>query len=137
VKGAARFVRDQYLLLPIGAVLALVWANTGSESYFRFAQTLAFAVNDVGMALFFGVVTHEIVEAMMPGGALHTWRRAILPVAAALGGIGGSALAYQAFVRSGDETVLLAGWPVGSAIDVAISPHRSSFANARRRRSSC
>jgi NhaA family Na+:H+ antiporter len=116
---AARFLRDQYLVLPIGAVLALVWANTGSESYYRFAHALDFAVNDVGMALFFGVVTHEIVEAMMPGGALHTWRRAILPVVAALGGIGGSALAYLAFVWSGDQTVLLAGWPVGSAIDVA------------------
>ncbi|HEV3063042.1 MAG TPA: Na+/H+ antiporter NhaA [Vicinamibacterales bacterium] len=119
MKRAARFLRDQYLVLPIGAILALVWANTGSESYFRFAHTLAFAVNDVGMALFFGVVTHEIVEAMMPGGALHSWRRAILPVVAALGGIGGSALAYVAFVRSGDETLLLTGWPVGSAIDVA------------------
>ena len=29
---------DRFLLLPIGAAIALVWANTAAESYFAFAQ---------------------------------------------------------------------------------------------------
>ena len=48
---AWRFVVDHYLLVPIGGALALIWANTYDESYFRFASACAFAVNESGMAL--------------------------------------------------------------------------------------
>src|SRR5262249_49923525 len=58
-------------LLPVGAVVALVWANTATESYFRVSSTLAFAVNEIGMAVVLGLITQEIVEAAMPGAALH------------------------------------------------------------------
>ena len=34
------FVVDRFLLLPVGAVIALVWANTRRESYFRFSHAL-------------------------------------------------------------------------------------------------
>ena len=34
---ALAFVVDHYLLLPIGVLIALVWANTAGEGYFRFA----------------------------------------------------------------------------------------------------
>ena len=40
-----RFVADRFLWLPLGAAIALVWANTAGESYFRLAHTLAFPVN--------------------------------------------------------------------------------------------
>ena len=68
-----RFVMDRFLLLPLGAAIAIVWANTASESYFRFAHALAFPVNEIGMALFLGLIAQETFEAIMPGGALHTW----------------------------------------------------------------
>ena len=42
-----RFVMDRFLLLPLGAAIAIVWANTASESYFRFAHALAFPVNEI------------------------------------------------------------------------------------------
>ena len=32
---AVDFVAERYLLLPAGAVLALIWANTLPDSYFR------------------------------------------------------------------------------------------------------
>jgi len=83
------FVVDYLLALPIGCVAALVWANTFPDSYYRFAQAIAFAVNDVGMVFFLALITKEVAEATLPGGALHPWRRAALPVVAAIGGAGG------------------------------------------------
>ena len=45
------FATEYLLLLPIGAVIALVWVNTAPESYFRVTGVLRFAVNDVAMTL--------------------------------------------------------------------------------------
>src|SRR5688572_29037389 len=78
---------DSFLLLPIGVLVALVWANTAGVSYFRFAHALRFIVNDIGMVFFVGLVTEEAFEAVMPGGALHRWRRTLLPIVAAVGGM--------------------------------------------------
>src|SRR6185295_6477822 len=89
-----RFAADHYLVVPLGSILALAWANTRADSYFTFAHSWSLAVNDIGMTLFFALVTQEIVEATMPGGALGTWRRAMLPIIAALGGLLGSVLLY-------------------------------------------
>ena len=36
-----------------------------------FAHRLSFAVNEIGMAFFFALMAQEVVEAVMPGGALH------------------------------------------------------------------
>src|SRR5689334_11383604 len=113
-----RFIFDRYLLLPLGAAIALVWANTAGESYFRFAHALAFPVNEIGMALFLALVTQETIEALMPGGALHTWRRWGMPLLAALGGALGATLAYLTFVHFKHEEVLAQAWPIACAIDV-------------------
>jgi hypothetical protein len=75
VKRLARTAFDRFLLLPLGALIALIWANTAAESYFIFAHRLSFAVNEIGMAFFFALMAQEVAEAVMPGGALHTWRR--------------------------------------------------------------
>ncbi len=107
--------------IPIGAAGALLWSNLAAESYFRIAHALAFAVNDVGMALFFALLTQEVLEATMPGGSLHTWRRAALPIVAAIGGTIGAIGAYLAFVLAGDEHVLLSGWPIVCAIDGGVA----------------
>ncbi|HEX2462848.1 MAG TPA: Na+/H+ antiporter NhaA [Vicinamibacterales bacterium] len=115
------FTIDHFLLLPIGGLVAIVWANTGPESYFTSAHNFAFVVNEVGMALFFALVAQEVVEEVIPGGALHTWRRWTLPVVAAVGGIVGSALVYLAYVRWQYELVLSSGWPVAGAIDLAFA----------------
>lgn len=114
-----RVAFDRFLLLPLGAALALVWANTASESYFRFSQSIAFAVNEIGMALFLALVVQEVLEAMMPGGALHTWRRWMLPIVAAAGGIAGAAAVYLLYVNLKYELVLAQAWPIACAIDVA------------------
>jgi NhaA family Na+:H+ antiporter len=116
--GLWHFGAEHFLLLPLGALIALVWANTLPESYFRMAGSLSFAVNEVGMALFLALVTQEVFEATMKGGALHTWRRWVLPLVAASGGAIASVLAYLTYVNLAYEVLLEAGWPVACAIDV-------------------
>ena len=92
------FAAEYLLLLPLGAAIALVWANAYPESYFRSVFALDFFVNDVAMVLFFGFVTKEIVEATVPGGILHPWRRAALPLAGAAG------MLRRGNMRSSDQT---------------------------------
>jgi NhaA family Na+:H+ antiporter len=117
VNRLGRFALEHFLAVPVGVVIALVWANTRAESYFTLSVALAFVVNNVGMALFFALVAHEVIEAMVPGGALHTWRRAMLPIAAAIGGTLGAIGVYQAYLHAGDELLLTTGWPIVCAID--------------------
>jgi NhaA family Na+:H+ antiporter len=114
-----QLVIDRSFLLPLGAAIALVWANTASESYFRFAHALAFPVNEIGMSLFLGLVAQEAFEAMMPGGVLHTWRRWGMAIAAAVGGLLGTVFVYLAYVYLSHEQVLAQAWPIACAVDIA------------------
>ena len=111
-------VLDYLIALPLGCAAALVWANTFSESYYRFAHATAFAVNDVGMVFFFALITKEVAEATVPGGALHPWRRAALPVAAAAGSVIVSIAIYLAVAHSVGEHMLEDGWVAACAIDI-------------------
>jgi Na+:H+ antiporter, NhaA family len=117
----SRFAAEHLLLLPLGALIALVWANTPGESYFRFRLSAEFIVNDVAMAIFFAVITKEVVEATAPGGVLHPWRRALLPLIAAIGAITIPAIIFPAAVESLDEPMLSVGWPMVLAIDLAFT----------------
>ena len=114
-------IAQRFLLLPAGAVIALVWANVRPESYFRLAQSLAFAVNEIGMAFFLALVAQEAFEATMPGGALHTWRRWTLPMIAAAGGVVGSTLVYFGSLAWDYEPVVTPGWPLASAVDIVFA----------------
>ena len=111
-------VLDYLIALPLGCAAALVWANTFSESYYRFAHATAFAVNDVGMVFFFALITKEVAEATVPGGALHPWRRAALPVAAAVGGVIVSIAIYLSVAHYVGEHMLEDGWVAACAIDI-------------------
>jgi NhaA family Na+:H+ antiporter len=113
-----QFALDRFLLIPLGAVIALTWANTAADSYFRFAQAIAFPVNEIAMAFFLGLLAQEAFEATMPGGELHTWRRWTLPVIAAGGGVAGAALTYLGYIYFRHEQVLWQAWPVAIAIDI-------------------
>jgi Na+:H+ antiporter, NhaA family len=116
---ALRFISDRFLLLPIGAVIAQVWVHTAPEAYFRFAHALAFPVNEIGMAIFLGLMAQELIEAVIPGGALHTWRRWAMPLVAAAGGLAGAVFTYFTYVQWAHEEVLSQAWPVVVTIDVA------------------
>ena len=115
----SRFTVEHLLVLPLGALIALVWANTAAESYVRLTLAMTFLVNDLAMVVFFGLITKEVVEATAPGGVLHRWRRALLPVIASVGATAVPALIYMNFVDRVDEPVLALGWPVTFATDLA------------------
>lgn len=116
-----RFAVDHSLVLPVGAAIALVWANASPQRYHGVAHRLEFLVNDVGMVFFFALAAKEIVEATAPGGALHTWRRAALPGVAAVGGMIAPALLYVAYATLVREPALLRGWAIPCATDIAFS----------------
>lgn len=133
-----RSVLNRFLLLPVGVVVALVWANTEPEAYFRFAQSVAFPVNEIGMAIFLALIAQELYEALIPGGALAAWQHRALPGMAAIGGLVGSVATYLVLVGVWHEQVLAPAWPVVAAIDIAagyyvlrlIYPHRGTAAAA-------
>jgi Na+:H+ antiporter, NhaA family len=115
------FASEYLLLLPFGAAIALVWANTYPESYFRTVFALDFFVTDVAMVLFFGLVMKEVVEATAHGGALHPWRRAALPVVAALGSAAVPAMLLQPLARFFGEPLVAQGWATAFAVDLAFA----------------
>ena len=112
---------DNSLLLVAGTAIGLAWANFEAQSYARMSDALQFAVNDVGMVFFFALAMKEIVEAMLPGGALESPREAAVPIFAAAGGVVAPAGLYllQCVVLNRPE--LLRGWAVPCATDIAFS----------------
>ena len=117
----SKFAFEHLLLLPIGAGIAMIWANVRPESYFQFSYAAAFAVNDIALAFFFALMMKEVVEATAPGGVLHTWRRVLLPVLVAIGVGAVTALLHIQAAEWFDEPMLATGWPVTFAIDLAFS----------------
>lgn len=113
-------------------VVALVWANSPwAEAYFALADTkiaLAFGastfalslrhwINDGLMVAFFFVVGLEIKREMSVG-HLSSVRQAVLPVAAALGGMVVPAAIYLSFNAGGPGA---RGWGVPMATDIAFA----------------
>jgi Na+:H+ antiporter, NhaA family len=130
-----RFLRIEAasgILLLVAAAVALAWANSPwAASYvqlwhtplglrigaFTFERTLEWFVNDALMVIFFFVVGMEIRRELHHG-ELSEWRRAALPVAAALGGMLAPAALYLA-LAGGQET--RSGWGVPMATDIAFA----------------
>lgn len=126
VEAASGFV------LLAAAVAALVWANSPAAGLYEalwqtplgfgvgtlhLAESLRFWVNDALMALFFLLVGLEIRRELHEG-TLSSIKLAILPAAAALGGILVPALIYAAFNGS---SPLWQGWAVPTATDIAFA----------------
>ena len=119
-----------FLLLG-AAALALLWANSaGSDSYFGFVNTVigpaglhldltigAWA-SDALLAIFFFVVGMELKHELVLG-SLSRPREAVVPVAAALGGMVVPASIYVFFNRGADG--VLAGWGIPMATDIAFA----------------
>lgn len=120
-------------LLLIGCtVAALIWANSPfAGSYFHFwhmdltfgriggllAKPLHFWINDGLMALFFLLVGLEIKREILVG-ELASFQRAVLPIAAALGGMIVPAAFYLLFNHGGPGA---AGWGIPMATDIAFA----------------
>src|SRR6188508_1338562 len=116
----ASFVIDKSQLL-VGAAAAIVWANLDVRSYDAVAHPLHFWVNDVGMVFFFALAAKEVFEATLPGGALSSPRRALSPLAAAVGGMVAPAVIYLALSSTVGPAELSRGWAIPCATDIAFS----------------
>ncbi len=130
-----RFLRIEAasgILLLIAAAVALLWANSPwAESYahfwhtplgirvggFTFERSLEWVVNDGLMVIFFFVVGMEIRREIHHG-ELSEWRRAALPMAAALGGMLAPAGLYLLVAGSAETR---SGWGVPMATDIAFA----------------
>lgn len=119
------------VVLAIAALVALLWANVGAESYasfwharvqlgigsFQLDDSLVHIVNDGLMALFFFVIGLEIKRELVVG-ELRDRRAALLPLCAALGGMLVPAALFVAIVRDGEG---VAGWGIPIATDIAFA----------------
>lgn len=119
-----------YLLFP-AALIAACWSNTWPEAYSHFWHTplaislgshsfsfsLGHWVNDVLMTFFFFLVGLEIKRELLVGG-LSEKRNAVLPVAAAVGGMILPALIFIGFNQQMPEAK---GWGIPMATDIAFS----------------
>ncbi|MFD5245632.1 Na+/H+ antiporter NhaA [Amycolatopsis sp. NPDC058340] len=119
------------VLLLIGAVIALVWANTpwsGAYEALREVRvgpaalhldlSLATWAADGLLAIFFFVAGLEVKREFVAGD-LRDPRRAAVPVAAAVGGVVIPALLYIA-INLGDSAAL-SGWAIPTATDIAFA----------------
>lgn len=118
--------------LLIAALVAIVWANSPfAQSYhdlwhaplsfgiggFSVSQSLHFWVNDALMTVFFLVVGMEIRREIHEG-ALSDVRAAVLPMAAAFGGVAVPALIYVGLNSAPGQ---VEGWAVPTATDIAFA----------------
>ena len=117
----ARFVFDNSLLLVAGTVAAVAWANLDLSSYDAVADPLHFWVNDVGMVFFFALAAKEVFEATLPDGPLASPRHALLPLAAAVGGMAVPAVIYVSLASIFGPSDLVRGWAIPCATDIAFS----------------
>ncbi|MES2399853.1 MAG: Na+/H+ antiporter NhaA [Pseudomonadota bacterium] len=123
------------VVLAVAALLALIVSNSPwSGFYERFAQwpgevriggdwlvlskTLLHWVNDLWMAVFFFLVGLEIKRELMKG-ELASFRQALLPAGAALGGMLVPALIYAGI--NWGNAVALRGWAIPAATDIAFA----------------
>lgn len=132
---------ENSLWLILGAVGGLLWANLDYAGYSQMLHfkvlvnsllgragdggrviDLHFLVNDVLMALFFGLAGREVWHAVLPGGPMSRPRRAIVPLACAMGGMIGPACIYVLGAWAiGRLDELGRGWAVPCATDIAFS----------------
>ncbi len=135
MKPLERFVHIEAssgIVLLAAAVVAVVWANSPWHATYEhlweksiglqlggltLAAPLHFLINDGLMVVFFFVVGLEI-RRETHGGELSEVRRAILPVAAAVGGMIVPALLYLAV---NDDPATRGGWGVPMATDIAFA----------------
>ncbi len=118
-------------LLVIAAVIALIWANSpAAESYFALRDfkvgfepwhlelSLGAWAADGLLAVFFFLVGLELKREIVAGDLRHV-SKAIVPVAAAVGGVVVPALIYAAINWNSPETI--SGWAIPTATDIAFA----------------
>lgn len=140
------FVLQYSLLLILGAVLALLWANLDPHSYhsildFKLADqfwigyqdagvgpgrvlTVHYLINDLLMALFFAIAGKEVWEAIILDDGALRGGKSLTPLFATAGGMVGPALVYlglASLLGSDTFNAVSRGWAIPTATDIAFS----------------
>lgn len=142
LRGGIKFLLENSLLLVLGAISGLIWANNNHPAYehalhFELMRSnfigalghdghrvisLHYLVNDILMAFFFALAGKEVWEAMLPGGPLNNPKKAATPLIATIGGMAGPATLYVVgSVLIGRFNDLSSGWAIPCATDIAFS----------------
>lgn len=143
------FLTDYSLLLIIGALAALLWANMDAHSYHEFVEfkiwdhapighahyndagevtyrtlTLHYLVNDLLMALFFAIAAKEVWEAIILENGSLRGKKAATPLVGTLGGMIGPIVVYLGLALiMGSDTyqAVKNGWAIPVATDIAFA----------------
>jgi Na+:H+ antiporter, NhaA family len=142
------FITNYSLLLILGAVIALVWANVSPVSYEHFIETvliedffigaavmgengevtreltLHYLVNEVLMAFFFAMAGKEVWEAVILKNGSLRGKKAATPLVATAGGMIGPVAVYLGlayFLGSDTYDAVARGWAIPTATDIAFS----------------
>ena len=120
------------IVLLAAAIAALIWANspygyrydalwempiTFAVGHFSFSRPLHFWINDALMTVFFLVVGMEIRRELHEG-SLSNPKQAVLPLAAAVGGVAAPAVIYLLVNRGAGAAN---GWAIPTATDIAFA----------------
>lgn len=120
---------EEYSLpLILGIIAALVWANVNYISYQNFLHykigglfDVHFAVNDIFLVLFFGLISIEIVHDLAPNGAMHPLHKALANIMAAVGGIVFPIVVFFILNFFIGQASFANGWAIGTATDIAVA----------------
>lgn len=120
---------EEYSLpLILGIIIALIWANINYPSYQNFLHykigglcNVHFAVNDIFLVLFFGLISIEIVHDLAPNGAMHPLHKALANIMAAIGGIVCPIVFFFVLNMIVGQDVFANGWAIGTATDIAVA----------------
>jgi NhaA family Na+:H+ antiporter len=142
------FVTGYSVLLILGAVIALIWANVDAQSYHAMVNfviiqdffvghphvdelghmhrslTLHYLFNDVLMAFFFAIAAKEVWEAVILKNGSLRGKKAATPLVATFGGMVGPIVVYlglAAIMGSDTFDAVKNGWAVPTATDIAFS----------------
>lgn len=137
------FLTNYSLLLIMGALIALIWANTNPDSYHHFVEfviwdhapighyhhghrtlTLHYLVNDMLMAFFFAIAAKEVWEAIILKNGSLRGKKAATPLFATAGGMFGPIAVYLGLAMlMGSDTynAVANGWAIPTATDIAFS----------------
>lgn len=137
------FITNYSILLILGTLIALVWANVDYKGYHHFTEmviwdhapighyhdghrtlTLHYLINDVLMAFFFAIAAKEVWEAVILKNGSLRGKKAATPLFATAGGMIGPISVYlgmAAYFGSDVYSAVANGWAIPTATDIAFS----------------
>lgn len=128
MKKFVQIAEEWSLPLISGIIIALLWANADYSFYHSFIHhkffnliNFHFLVNDIFLVLFFGSVAIEITHEFSAGGALFPFKKAVVNIMAACGGVLMPIVVFYLLNTVFGNPQYSAGWAIGTATDIAVA----------------